>query len=66
VGIINVNGRIVIQSTRLAVERLGERAFELAGQEWAEQASRNREEITYFLHQVCDAADRLLPPDKDA
>jgi hypothetical protein len=40
------------------------KVFEWIAQEWAGQASRNREEITFFLPQVCDAADRLLPRDK--
>lgn len=51
----NTNGRVVIQSTRLEVERLGERAFELTEEEWREQAKRNAEEINYFVAQLEDA-----------
>ncbi|MDA1015158.1 MAG: hypothetical protein O3A00_11985, partial [Planctomycetota bacterium] len=43
------NGRVVIQSTRLAVERLGERAFELTEEDWVEQAKKNQEEMTFFM-----------------
>jgi hypothetical protein len=49
------NGRVVIQSTRLAVERLGERAFELTEEQWVEQAKQNAEEMTFFMHQLGDA-----------
>lgn len=51
----NRNGRIVIQSTRLAVERIGVRAFELTDEQWAEQAKQNREEMSFFMHQLGDA-----------
>ncbi len=61
----NFNGRVVIQSTRLAVERLGERAYELTDNEWTEQAYRSREEMTFFLHRLCDAVDRQKPPNTD-
>ena len=61
----NFNGRVVIQSTRLAVERLGERAFELTDDECTEQAHRNQEEMTYFMHRICDAAADQFPPDRD-
>lgn len=57
------NGRVVIQSTRLAVERLGERAFELTEEEWLEQAKQNREEMAYFMHQLGDAIARQTRPD---
>jgi hypothetical protein len=63
------NGRVVIESTRLAVRRQGERAFELTEEQTIEQARRNAEEITYFLHQVADAlpdqVDTDLPEDND-
>lgn len=49
------NGRVVIQSTRLAVERLGNRAFELTEAQWQEQARRNAEEMDYFMEQLSDA-----------
>jgi hypothetical protein len=52
------NGRVVIQSTRLQVERIGERAFELTDEQWAEQTKQNQEEMTFFMHQVQDALDR--------
>lgn len=55
----NRNGRIVIQSTRLAVERIGERAFELIEEQWAEQAKQNQEETSFFLHQIGDALSRM-------
>ncbi len=57
----NTNGRVVIQSTRLEVERLGERAFELTEEEWQEQAKRNAEEINYFMAQVDDALQVKKP-----
>jgi len=49
------NGRIVIQCTRLAVERIGERAFELTEQQWIEQAKQNHEEMSFFMCQLGDA-----------
>ncbi len=61
----NRNGRVVIQSTRLAVERLGKRAFELTEDEWVEQAKQNREEVTFFMHQVADALENQPPSDSD-
>ncbi len=51
----HANGRVVIQDTRLAVERIGERAFELTEEQWIEQAKQNGEEIQYFMEQVNDA-----------
>ena len=53
----NNNGRVVIQSTRLAIERIGERAFELTEQEWAEQAKHNSEEMEYFMRALGDAIE---------
>lgn len=41
----NHNGRVVIQTTCLEVERFGERAFELTEDEWREQARQNEEEV---------------------
>jgi hypothetical protein len=55
------NGRVVIQSTRLAVERIGERAFELTEEEWIEQAKQNQEEMVFFMHQVSDALSHQSP-----
>ncbi|MFT5525263.1 MAG: hypothetical protein ACI9G1_003046 [Pirellulaceae bacterium] len=55
------NGRVVIQCTRLAVERIGERAFELTEEEWIEQAKQNNEELGFFMHQLGDAVN----PDDD-
>ena len=49
------NGRVVIQSTRLAIRRQGTRAFELTEAETSEQARRNAEETMYFLNQIADA-----------
>ncbi|WP_417734815.1 hypothetical protein [Rosistilla oblonga] len=51
----NLNGRVVIQDTRLGVKRIGERGFELTQQQWRNQAKQNREEIYFFLGQVGDA-----------
>ena len=53
----NKNGRCVVQSTRLAVERIGDRAFELTAEEWAEQAKRNSDEMSHFMLQLEDALD---------
>ena len=53
----NSNGRVVIQSTRLAVRRQGEREFELTDEEWAEQARQNSEEMTHFMHQLGDTLE---------
>ncbi len=41
----NLNRRVVIQSTRLDVERIGQRAFELTEVECHEQARQNAEEM---------------------
>lgn len=61
----NVNGRMVIESTRLEVERLGERAFELTDEEWKEQARYNREELIYFMTRMSDAL-RTDKPDEES
>jgi hypothetical protein len=61
----STNGRVVIQSTRLQVERLGERAFELTEEEWQEQAKRNEEEINYFMAQLEDAMQAKNPYDEE-
>ena len=53
----NNNGRCVIQSTRLAVERIGERAFELTDEEWDEQAKRNSDEMHHFMLQLSDVME---------
>jgi hypothetical protein len=67
------NGRVVIQDTRLAVERIGERAFELTEEQWAEQAKQNQEEMSFFMHQLDDALSGMSgfdgddsPPDEEA
>ncbi len=57
------NGRVVIQSTRLAVQRVGERAFELTEEQWVEQAKQNSEEMTYFMHQLGDGLSDKSPDD---
>lgn len=54
----NANGRVVIQSTRLEVERIGERAFELTDEEWKEQAKSNAEEFNHFMAQLGDSLQR--------
>ncbi len=51
----NKNGRAVIQSTLLEVERIGERAFEITEGEWREQQQSNRNEMDYFMTQICDS-----------
>lgn len=60
----NRNGRIVIQSTRLAVERIGERAFELTDEQWQEQSRRNSEEMHHFMNQLGDALGRASQNDE--
>lgn len=50
----NTNGRVVIQSTRLEVERIGERAFELTVDQWEEQAQQNADELGHFMAQLDD------------
>lgn len=61
----HTNGRVLIQSTRLEVERLGERAFELTEEEWKEQAKRNAEEINYFMAQLDDALQAKNPNEEE-
>ncbi len=51
----NRNGRIVIQSTRLEIERIGERAFELTDQQYLLQRQQNQHEMNYFMTQLSDA-----------
>ena len=51
----NKNGRVVIQSTRLAVERQGERAFELTDEQRIEQTEQNSEEMVHFMNRIGDA-----------
>jgi len=57
----NANGRVVIQSTRLEVERIGERAFELTEDESKEQARQNSEELNHFMAQLGDAIQNIEP-----
>ena len=59
------NGRVVIQSTRLEVERLGERAFELTEDDWQEQAKHNQEEMHFFMAQLGDALAQQPMDDAD-
>ncbi len=54
----NKVGRVVIQSTRLQVERLGNRAFELTDEQWLEQQRDNEREIDHFIVQLGDAMDQ--------
>ncbi len=56
--ISNRNGRVVIQSTRLAVQRLARGPLNLTQQQWDEQAKRNRAEMGYFMHALGDALER--------
>ncbi|KAA1258207.1 hypothetical protein LF1_07230 [Rubripirellula obstinata] len=53
----NANGRAVIQSTRLEVERVGERAFELTEEQWKEQSLQNADEMNHFMAQLGDALE---------
>ena len=53
----NKNGRVVVQSTRLAVHRQGERVFKLTDEQWAEQARQNAEEISHFMLRLGDAIE---------
>lgn len=62
----NHNGRVVIQSTRLEVERLGERAFELTEDQYREQALQNAEEMNHFMSQFGDALENHPQEDDDA
>ena len=60
----NLNGRVVVQSTRLEVERIGERAFELTEEQWQEQHQQNRNEMNFFMTQLGDVLeDRNLEED---
>lgn len=58
----NLNGRMVIQCTRLAFEKIGQQSFVLTEAEVAEQARRNAEEMSHFMGQVEDV---LGLPDED-
>lgn len=62
----NHNGRVVIQSTRLAVERMGERAFDLNEEEWRGQAHQNALEMDHFMAQLGDAIGSELPQEDDS
>ena len=61
----NRNGRVVIQSTRLEVERFGDRAFELTEQQWQEQRQQNRNEMGFFMTQIGDALESNEAEDED-
>lgn len=50
----NRNGRVVVQSTRLEVERIGERAFELTKEQWQEQHQQNQNEMDFFMTKMGD------------
>ena len=60
------NGRVVIQCTRLAVERIGERTFELTEEEWIEQSKQNSEEMSFFMNQLGDALSETPPDDQQS
>jgi len=62
----HANGRVVIQDTRLAVERMGERAFELTKEQWIEQTKQNGEEIHYFMEQLTDALNESDSDESDS
>ncbi len=56
----NRNGRVAIQSTRLEVERIGDRAFELSEEQWSEQQRQNQDEMNYFMTQLEDVMNKDL------
>ena len=56
---------MVIQSTRLEVERFGDRAFELTEQQWQEQRQQNRNEMGFFMTQIGDALESNEAEDED-
>jgi hypothetical protein len=60
----NHNGRVVIQITRLEVQRIGERAFELCIEQWKEQHRQNQQEMNFCMTQIRDALENQ-PPDSD-
>jgi hypothetical protein len=59
------NGRVVIQSTWLSVERIGERAFVLTDEEWKEPARLNGEEMSHFMFQVTDTLNNEPSDEQD-
>ncbi len=61
----NHNGRVVIQSTALEVERVGERAFELSEEQWREQHRQNQHEMNFFMTQLGDAFEHGGPEKDD-
>ncbi len=61
----NHNGRVVIQSTGLEVERIGERAFELTEAQWEEQHRQNQQEMNFFITQIGDALGNLPSDSSD-
>src|SRR5690606_2310261 len=48
-------GRVVIQSTRLVVERIGRRGVEQSEEQWRGQRQQNQPEMNYFTTQLGDA-----------
>ena len=60
------NGRVVMQSTRLAVERIGERAFELTMDQCVERSQQNSEEMSYFMHQLGEAVNETQQGDANS
>lgn len=56
----NRNGRVVIESTELGLERIGEKAFELTEEQYFEQVRRNEKEMEFFMEQVADAMGNRL------
>jgi hypothetical protein len=62
----NRNGRVVIQSTRLEVERWGERSFELTEEQWREQHRQNQQEMSFFMTQLGDALENGSLDEDDA
>lgn len=58
----NTNGRVVVQSTRLVVERQGERAFEMTEEQWREQQRQSEQEISHFLAQIGNALEQPEKP----
>ena len=60
----NHNGRVVIQSPRLEVERIGDQAFELSEAQWRDQQFQNQQEMDYFITQLEDALEDGLPDEE--
>ncbi len=61
----NQNGRVVIQCTRLGVNRLGKQAFVLSEEEYQQGLQANEQAHDEWLHQLGDAVAELDEGDSD-